>query len=75
MHMSTVFCFVFVDHASLMALMFSRKFTVSHVRVAYMKICLAEDLTIPRWGIMNASMTLQSLNYLTTTLYRLEETE
>lgn len=66
-------CLLVLDHASLTVLMYSRKFTVSHVRVAYMKICPAEALTIPRWGIMNASMTLRSLNYLTTTSYRLGE--
>ena len=61
--------------ALLTELMYSRKFTVNHARVAYMKICHAEGQTIPLWDITNVSMTLQSLNYLTTTSYRLVETE
>ena len=61
--------------ALLTELMYSRKFTVNHARVAYMKICHAEGQTIPPWDITNVSMTLQSLNCLTTTSYRLVETE
>lgn len=56
-------------------LMYSRKFTVNHARVAYMKICHAEGQTIPPWDITNVSMTLQSLNCLITTSYPLVETE
>lgn len=40
-----------------------------------MKICHAEGQTIPPWDITNVSMTLQSLNCLTTTSYQLVETE
>ena len=61
--------------ALLTELMYSRKFTVNHARVAYMKIFHAEGQTIPPWDIMNVSMTLQSLNCLTTTSYQLVETE
>ena len=61
--------------ALLTELMYSRKFTVNHARVAYMKICHAEGQTIPLWDITNVSMTLQSLNCLTTMSYRLVETE
>lgn len=72
---TTVSYCIFIDRVSLTALTYSKRFIAIHVRVAYMKICLAEDPSIPPWGIMNASMTLQSLNYLTITLYRLGETE
>ena len=34
-------------------LMYSRKFTVNHARVAYMKIFHVEGQTIPPWDIMN----------------------
>ena len=61
--------------ALLTELMYSRKFTVNHARVAYMKICHAEGQTIPPWDITNVSMTLQSLNCLTTMSYRPVETE
>lgn len=66
---------IFSDPALLTALMCSKKFTAIHARVVYMKISPAEGLTIPLWGIMNASMTLHSQNYLTITSYRLDETE
>lgn len=71
------FCLLFglPDLALLTELMYSRKFTLNHARVAYMKICHAEGQTIPPWDITNVSMTLQSLNYLTTTSFRLVETE
>ena len=59
----------FIDRVLLTAPMCFKKFTASHVRVASMKTCPDEDLTTPQWGIMNALMTLLSLNYLRTILY------
>lgn len=47
----------FVGRALLTELMCSKKFTASHVKVAYMKICPGEDLTTPQWDIMNVLMT------------------
>ena len=69
MHTPTVFLFTSVDRVSLTALMCSRKFTANHVRVAYMRTCPGGDLITLLWDIMNALMTLLSLNYLKTTSY------
>lgn len=75
MHTPTVFLFTSVDRVSLTALMCSRKFTASHVRVAYMRTCPGGDLITLLWDIMNALMTLLSLNYHKTTSYLLGEKE
>ena len=69
-------CFSFLSgHASSMELMSCKRCFAIHVREVYMKISLGEDLSIPLWGIMNASMTLHLLNYHKITSYRLPEME